>query len=262
MLKLKTKKIILAVAASGLLIFLNYFHIFDLPKNWLINLFLPLQKKTAFFLTKVRGGVSLANDCEIKENLTTAQLKLLQEENSELRKTLNFLTTNNYLLEEKKDEKAVVANIIGRDPLTFSSVLILDKGRSMGVSEGSAVIIGDGILVGRIINVEENISYLAILTNSRVKSAAMILDNENLQGLVEGSHGLSLKINLIPLDKKINIGDLVVTSGLEKGIPKGLLIGKVEEINTESNDLFQNVTLKPAVDLSNLTLVTIIETNQ
>ena len=261
MLKLKAKKIILAAAALGLLIFLNYFHFFDLPKNWLINLFLPFQEKTSLLLIKVRGTVPPANDCEIKENLATAQLKLLQEENKELRKTLNFLTTNNYLLEEKKDEKIAVANIIGRDPLTFSSILILDKGRAQGISEGSAVIIGEGILVGQIVSVEENISYLALLTNSQVKIAAMILDNENLQGLVEGSHGLSLKINLIPLDKKIDVGNLVVTSGLEKGIPKGLLIGKVEEINTESNDLFQNVTLKPAANLANLSLVTIIKSN-
>lgn len=261
MLKLKAKKIILAAAALGLLIFLNYFHFFDLPKNWLINLFLPLQEKTSFLLIKVRGTVPPANDCDIKENLATVQLKLLQEENKELRKTLNFLTTNNYLLEEKKDEKIAVANIIGRDPLTFSSILILDKGRAQGISEGSAVIIGEGILVGQIISVEENVSYLALLTNSQVKIAAMILDNENLQGLVEGSHGLSLKINLIPLDKKIDVGNLVVTSGLEKGIPKGLLIGKVEEINTESNDLFQNVTLKPAANLANLSLVTIIKSN-
>jgi rod shape-determining protein MreC len=256
MLRSKAKKIILAVAVLGLLIFLNYFHCFDWPKNLLINLFLPLQEKTTFLLTKFKSSKSSESTCNLKENLATVQLKLLEEENKQLRQTLNFFTTNNYLF---KESKTVVANIIGRNPLTFSSILILDQGRSQGVHIGDAVILGEGIMIGRIIALEDNLSYFALLTNSQVKIAALILSDENLPGLVEGSHGLSLKMNLIPLDKKINIGDLVITSGLEKGIPKGLLIGQIEEINTQSNDLFQNITLQPAVNLSNLNIVTILK---
>lgn len=260
MLKFKKTKIFFIIAALGLLIFLNYFHFFNLPKKLVINLFLPLETKMAN-LTKPKNDDNLkinTKSCDFNESLTASQLKILRDENKQLRETLDFFTTNNYLLQEKK---GMVANIIGGDPLAFSSILILDKGKNDGIKKGDAVIKGEGLLVGRIIETEDNISYLALLTNGQVKIAAMILQNENIQGIVEGYHGLGLKINLIPLDKKVNVGDLVVTSGLEKNIPKGLLIGKIEEINTESNDLFQNITLKPFVNFKDLSLVTIIKSN-
>lgn len=254
MLKLKTKNIFLVLAALILLFFLNYLHLFDAPKNILINSFLPLQERITFFIP--RNDKIDANSTDLKEDLAKIQLKLLQEENEKLRQSLNFLTTNNYIAGDKNS--FTLANVIGRDPLTFTSTLILDKGKLRGVNIGDAVIEGEGILIGKIINTEDNISYFAPITSSQIKIASIILDNENLQGIVEGSHGLSLKMNLIPLDKKINIGDMIITSGLEKNIPRGLLIGKVEEINTESNDLFQNITLKPAVNLSDLNIVIIL----
>jgi rod shape-determining protein MreC len=61
----------------------------------------------------------------------------------------------------------------------------------------------------------------------------------------------------VPLDKKISIGDSVVTSGLEENIRWGILIGQIVEINKKDNSIFQELTIKPLLN-PNFKIVSII----
>jgi len=72
---------------------------------------------------------------------------------------------------------------------------------------------------------------------------------------VEGGYGISLRMNLIPRDEAVRIGDQVVSSGLEKNIPRGLLIGTVAVIENEPYKPFQQAILNSVADLSKLTVV-------
>jgi len=84
------------------------------------------------------------------------------------------------------------------------------------------------------------------------------LEKKRVEGLVSGKHGLVMFFDYILKNQKISVGDLVVTSGLEKNIPFGLLIGRVEKITTQSDDLFQKAILSPLISFDNLRILTVL----
>ena len=68
---------------------------------------------------------------------------------------------------------------------------------------------------------------------------------------------LSLRI-LIPQDVTLEVGDVVLTSGLGGGYPTDLIIGQVLTVRKRDSDLFQQATIQPVVDFAQLKIVLII----
>ena len=68
-----------------------------------------------------------------------------------------------------------------------------------------------------------------------------------------------MEIDLIPIDKQIKSGDIVVTSGLENYIPRGLIIGEIENVETKPSDLFQKAIIKILTPFNNLRILTILK---
>jgi len=56
----------------------------------------------------------------------------------------------------------------------------------------------------------------------------------------------------------ITEGDLVLTSGLGGTYPPELLIGQIESIKTNENEIFQTASVQPSVDFNNLQAVLVI----
>ena len=67
-----------------------------------------------------------------------------------------------------------------------------------------------------------------------------------------------MKMGFVPQTADIKAGDLIVTSGLEEGIPRGLVIGKVAEIKGESNDPWRLAIVETLIDPDDLTIVSVI----
>ena len=173
----------------------------------------------------------------------------LKEENDVLRAQLNFL---------KKDNKTVVANVIGKNPNPSSNIVIIDKGSNEGLKEGQGVVAGEGILIGKIVKTESNVAQVRLLTDNQSRIAASVLNKEKTIGVINGEHNLRLRLTLIPLTETIKPGDQVVSSNLEETIPKGLLIGQIETVEKELYQPFQTAVIKPAVDLNKLVIVSVL----
>ena len=77
-------------------------------------------------------------------------------------------------------------------------------------------------------------------------------------GIVEGGYEISIQMNFIPQNEELNVGDAIVTSGLEETIPRGLLIGRVEAVKKEAYEPFQQAVITPAAPLHALTVVTVL----
>jgi rod shape-determining protein MreC len=65
-------------------------------------------------------------------------------------------------------------------------------------------------------------------------------------------------LDLIPQDINIEIGDLVLTSGLGGGYPPDLIVGQIVTIRSQEFDLFQKATVQPVTDFNRLQIVLII----
>lgn len=235
------------------------------------GIFLPVERVAMKILTPIGAGFynfsqkikilwelkpSTENYEELRaeiSRLTTqnVELKILEEENQKLRDLLNFEKTNQYNL--------LVAKIIGRDP-SFSNHFILDKGTRVGIQNNFSIISPEGMLVGKILKAEENTSVIIIPTDANFQTAATISGKtkKNTSGLVRGEKGLGIRMEFIPQDEIIEVGDVVSTSGLERNMPAGLVIGKIAEVEKEARNIFGEATISPLIDYEKLSVVAIL----
>lgn len=206
-------------------------------------------KNRSDFIAAYQACVSKNEDNDVRE----AQIKLLQQQNDELQKQLGYF--------QKKPTVHLTAQVIGKELLSTDQTVMVDKGRKDGVKMRDPVIAGSGIIIGKVAKVDESISIVRLLNDNQSRIGAAILNNDKSIGVVEGGFGISLKMNLIPRDESVIVGDQIVTSGLETDIPRGLLIGSVSAVENEPYQPFQNAVVTPATDLSKISDVSILLTN-
>jgi len=176
--------------------------------------------------------------------------KVLEQENLELKNQLNF--------KNRSITKIITAEIIAKNLDTTNQAIVLNRGSVDGIKIDQPVIYGDGILIGKIIQVEENISFARVLSDNQSKIAGTILNADHSLGIIEGGFGLSIKMNFIPRNENIITGDQIITSGLEMNMPRGLIIGKVAAIENESYQPFQQAIITPAINYEKITFVGIL----
>ncbi len=202
------------------------------------------------------AAVTQYNSCLDKnQNLEVANAKLkdLEKENAEIRKQLNFFHRRNFT--------TVAAAVVGQSTDSVEKMIIIDAGNTVGIKIGQPVIVGDGILIGTIAKVEKDISMVRLINDNQSKIAATVLNRDSSLGVVEGGYGLSVRMNFIPRNETIIIGDKIITSGLEQNIPRDLLIGEVAVAENEAYQPFQQAVLTTATDLSKLTIVSVLLSN-
>lgn len=189
------------------------------------------------------------------------ELEFLKEENSVLRKQLNFLA--------KSGERYLMANIISRGDLTGdtedSRSVVIDKGLRDGLFAGLAAVsfvssdgFSQGVIVGKVVNVKDNLAEIYLVTNKNCKLAAAILGEGKTTGIVTGELGLTSKMEFIPQTENIKEGDLAATSGLEQNIPRGLVIGRVTKVVKENNAVWQSAAIEPQINLDSLSIISIL----
>ncbi len=173
------------------------------------------------------------------------------EENEFLKSQLKFIQEHDYDFE--------VARVIGRNLDSAENAIIIDKGSDSGLSDGQPVLAEQGIIIGKLIRVSSSSSLVLLLNDDLSKLAAKVQNQGKTIGVVEGEYGLGMRMRLVPQAEKIKEGDVVVTSGLEPKVPKGLVIGLVKSVKSEPEELFQEASIETMVDFNKVILVNIIK---
>jgi len=175
-------------------------------------------------------------------------LREIEQENARLKSLMGF--------KQKSPLRLVASRVIARSPHSWSSNVIIDKGRYSGIRRGMAVINTRG-LVGRVIEATENNSKV-LLVNDPSQGISSIVQRSRQEGLVNGSLGSNLIMRYLPDDADVAVGDIIITSELSQVYPKGLLVGKVINIGKEFSGLSRYAVIKPAAELSSLEEVLVI----
>lgn len=261
------KKIGLVLVVAALLIFFHFVGLLRPVENLLVRLVRPTAQVSYSVGTDLdnwtRSDVSPeelqslleASQSEVKRlTVANAQLEYLKEENDTLRQYHDFFETNsfNYVL-----AKVLVENLAGHNPLEHTQ-LIINRGSQDGLQSGLLVLDQDGLIVGRLKQVDKYKSTVALITSPDCRLAVAIQPNFRTAGIAQGESGLTIRINFIPQSEAVHTGDAVVTSGLEENLPSGLVLGKLGQINRESNELWQNAVVEPLASLDNLTVVSVV----
>lgn len=207
------------------------------------------------------------------EELTQAQKKNeeLQAQIDELTLENSRLVQNQYRLQELEElynldqtyseYNKIAANIISSDSGNWFSTFVIDKGSDDGIAVDMNVIAGSG-LVGIVTKVGGNWAQVRSIIDDQSEVSAQVLSTSDLC-FVEGDLQLMdqglIRINqLKDTEEQVSIGDTVVTSYISDKYHAGLLIGYVNELESDSNNLTRSGTLTPAVDFAHLHSVLVI----
>jgi rod shape-determining protein MreC len=148
------------------------------------------------------------------------------------------------------------AELIGRDTTPWFKTIIIDKGKADGIEKGFAVVVPEGI-VGQVIHASYHYSKVLLIIDSNSAVDALV-QKIRARGVVKGEPtGLCL-FDYVLRKHEINVGDTVVSSGLDGVYPKGLRIGRVSEVVKRNSDIFQEITVIPFVDFETLEEVLIL----
>lgn len=205
-----------------------------------------------FDIIKNLRSIKIENQTLTKENLELkAQLfnvRNIEKENDLLKNQLNLGYKNNW--------KFIAANIIGRDYQNFRSFFV-NNGRKSGIDRGMAVV-GEGEnVIGQVILATENTALIRTIFDPETKISA-VAKNNKITGLVKGL-GLDIVLDLMLKSKEIETQDLVTTSGQDGVWPRGLIIGKVLQVERHPNQILQTIRIQSLLDWPNLSTVFILK---
>lgn len=243
----------------------------------------PLNKLVGYVVVPFQNGVSRIGTWISVRVDELGELRVVLQENQELKNRIDELTVQNTQLQQDKYElnnlrelykldeqysgyEKVGARIIARDSGNWFHSFTINKGSDDGLAIDMNVIAGGG-LVGRIVDIGTNWA----------KVNAVINDNSNVSGMVLASSDIlmvtgSLELmgdgvigfeQLIDSAGKVKVGDKVVTSSISDKYLPSILIGYITEINQDSNNITKSGKITPAVDFEHLEEVLVImETKQ
>src|SRR3990167_9106500 len=215
------------------------------------------------------GGVNPAADIDasavLQENrklhddinnliVENTRLRNQLEQTGILQEQLAFIQEQNFL--------ALPMHVIGRSSDPASQGILGDKGSSDGLGIGVPVVVSGGIFIGKVSDVTSETAQVRLASDSNTRLSALIQNDTQSPGLLRGEHGLALRMELIPQLEDVKEGQVVITSGDEDFIPKGLVIGKVETVDKPQGELFQQASVEPLVDFHKLEIITAILPHQ
>ncbi len=200
------------------------------------------------------------NDALIQENI---RLRQYEAENQEYRAQLNFARKNpTYSL-----VGADIINygcsiypcgkVVGQDTNPYLRDLLIDVGSRDGIAIGMPVVTGGAAMVGRIAWVAPHLAYVRLINDPQSHIAAM-LQQSRITGMVVGTDDGRLIMTEILPDEKISKGETVISSAVGGLLPRGLILGQIAEIAHQESALFQEATLRPALDFRRLETVLVI----
>jgi rod shape-determining protein MreC len=197
---------------------------------------------------------------------TSRENERLRRENDALKLQVNQLQSKateadrlSVLLNFRQAQRNVPmlgARVIGTSADTASQTIYLDRGERDGIRRNMGVITPDGV-VGKVIESYRDTSQVLLLTDKDSGVGAMLSDSR-IQSPVGGTGEPLLAMKYIPTDDSVNVGEQVVTSGMDRIFPRDLPVGTVTEVKTGRP--FQHIRVRPAANLQRLEEVIVLLT--
>lgn len=216
-----------------------------------------VAQKISNGIDKISGNVSGNAQYEkeiqnLQSQIGDLQSQLVDYENLKRQNELykDFLGVK----EEHKDFKFVEASVIGRDSADIYKSFTVSKGTVNGVAVGDAVMYGK-YLVGVVDKAYPTYSVIkTILDPDFNVSAYEIISNEISYVTGNATLAKDNKCKMANLDAatKITNESIICTAGIGGTVPKGLIIGTVDEIDDETTDISSYAVITPGTSIEKI----------
>jgi rod shape-determining protein MreC len=231
-----------------------------LIRVWTVGAVTPFERAGATAIGSVRGAwnhyfalqnTSRENERLHHENdtlkLQISQLQSKAAEADRLAALLNFRQAH-------QNVPMLGARVIGTSADTASQTVYLDRGERDGIRRNMGVITPDGV-VGKVVESYRDTSQVLLLTDKESGVGAMLADSR-IQSPVGGVGEPLLAMKYVPNDDTVNLGDRVVTSGMDRIFPRDLPVGVVSQI--KAGNPFKQIRIRPAANLERLEEVIVL----
>jgi rod shape-determining protein MreC len=211
-----------------------------------------------------RFYTSISNATDYLKLRTTNEQ--LAQENAMLRqmKGVSFLKndTSSFWVNDtlhKQQYQYIVSKVVLNTVGKRNNYIMLDKGSRSGIKNDMAVITSNGI-VGTVVNVSENFSWVMSLLNKHTRISGRITKNNQMGTVVwNGVDHMYGTLTDIPAHVKIAKGDTIVSSGYSYIFPAGIMMGTISDFRVEQGDHFYIIPFKFSVDFNALQYVYVVK---
>ena len=155
------------------------------------------------------------------------------------------------------DIQGTAARVIARDSEPYSKVITAAAGTNAGVAIGDTVIGSYGV-VGQVISVSANSCDIRLVSDQDSGIAVMIQYNRR-EGIVKGSLEGLMYLEDVDSTVLVQVGDVLVTSGLGGSYVRGLIVGQVIKVTESVGDASRLIVVTPQDDLDSITEVFIVK---
>jgi rod shape-determining protein MreC len=255
----------LLLAVIGVMVLSQLFDtpILKVPREIVAKVVTPIQNTFASgtdFIVKYLRTLKLRSNWEYEYNLLREKVDELTDQammaNTYQQQLLAYGDLNDEVL-RNPGLNGLKANIIGRDTSNYSFVMTLDVGSSHGVEDNMAVVV-PGALVGITFDTLDNSTKVRGIIDTNCSVAALIESNRD-PGTVSGTLAIdgqkNCRMYYLSYTTLPRPGDMVVTSGMNTGLPKGIPIGRVRESTRGMEDSKQFIVLEPIADFDHMEYV-------
>jgi rod shape-determining protein MreC len=136
----------------------------------------------------------------------------------------------------------VAATVIGTGTGANSRVVFVDRGSANGIMRGMAVVTPDGI-VGKVVAAYPVASQVLLITDPDF-AAGVVAQKSGARGTLKGQGTPQCKLEYVPFEDKIEVGELLFTTGDDRVFPRGFPVGVVKSVRDAQP--FKEVTVEPS----------------
>ncbi len=145
------------------------------------------------------------------------------------------------------------AKVVSNSVNNQSNFLVLSGPNVAKMRTGMGVVDFGNAAVGVVTDVSENYAVVMTLLHKDSKVSGKILKTGETGTITwDGKYPNLLTLNDIPKSTRIAKGDTIITSGFSTFFPKGLMMGRVEEVYQEKSTNNVKVAIRTAADFYNL----------
>ncbi|MBU6303819.1 MAG: rod shape-determining protein MreC [Betaproteobacteria bacterium] len=190
---------------------------------------------------------------EIENSDSLLQVEQLRIENESLRSLFD--------LRKSIKHKTVAAQISHETRDAFSNRIVIDRGSQHGLAPGHPVINAQGV-VGQVVRVSPITAEVSLVTDPSLM-IPVALPRSGLRSLASGTgDGQQVELKYLNINAEVEVGDVLVTSGLDGLYPSGLPVAKINRVERAGSGQFPRITSTPVAPIGTLQHVLVILIDQ
>ncbi len=226
---------------------------------WSVTAITPLAKVLETVREATVGffrNYVLMHDAREDNRRLQAEVEHLKMENQFLKSEISTADRAKALVafQSRTPSKTIAARVIAAGAGTNSKVVFVDRGTVAGVERGMPVVTPDGI-VGKVIAAYPMASEVMLATDPEF-AAGVVSQTHHVTGTLKGQGQAVCKVDYVPSEEKVDVGEAFFTSGEDRVFPKGLPVGVARVVRPSSP--YQEVLIEPTALQQGLEAVLIV----